>query len=296
MSDPVNQRVEQFLKSNPRFRNNIRQLGEGEYLIDGRECKVGFCRQGFLVVHDGPLRQPFTDYVQKSDTNVVYHQQGLKASNINNLDEAKRISFGDEGYGYTRLDAMKVAKEQAAFRQKAANCVVEGQSVPGDLKEKYQKAIDTKLGRRRCRPNAGGAESASPAWWPGASSPQAAAAQPSHAPPQPQQNAPVACVAPASHMPAMVGQTTMQAAPLALPNMLSPTVAASPNIAGSYRMPRQSMAPAPVVGAPQTRFAASVSMSAPAVRGSMAFQGGVMKAPVAGYPSTPMITGRFAGA
>ena len=45
-------------------------LGDGEYTIDGRDVKVGFCREGFLVVHDGPLRQPFTDYVEKKDTQI----------------------------------------------------------------------------------------------------------------------------------------------------------------------------------------------------------------------------------
>merc|ERR1719201_1015326 len=66
---------------------------------------------------------------------------------------------------------MKVAKEQALFREKAAGYVSEGQIVPADLREKYEKTIDKKLGKRRwsAMPSPQTPETAAPAWWPGTS-------------------------------------------------------------------------------------------------------------------------------
>lgn len=152
--DRVHQTVQQYLRRHPEVQRDNRvqragDAGEGEYIIDGRSVKVGFCREGFLVVHDGPLRQPFDDYVARNETTAIYHEGGLKTTTVNTLPMATRISFGDEGNRYTRLDAMKVAKEQANFREKAAGYAAEGQAVPDDLMRKYEKAIDVKLGTRR---------------------------------------------------------------------------------------------------------------------------------------------------
>jgi len=144
--DPIQREVENYLKAYPQFKKAIKQLGDGEYKINGNNVKVGFCRGGFLVVHDGPLRQPFTDYVEQKDVNQQYHHQGLKSSSLSSVPKETRISFGDEGNRYSRLDAMKVAKEQALYREKAASYLSEGQSVPSDLREKYEKTISNKLG------------------------------------------------------------------------------------------------------------------------------------------------------
>lgn len=166
--DVIHEHVKQYLAAHPEFRSHVQRQGDGDYVIEGREVKVGFCRQGFLVVHDGPLRQPFTDYVEKKESTAIYHQEGLKNSTLNTVPKATRISFGDESNRYTRLDAMKVAKEQAIFREKAANCAKEGGYVPADLREKYEKTIATKLGKRRFAPQPTQPPAASPpAWWPG---------------------------------------------------------------------------------------------------------------------------------
>jgi len=143
--DPIQKEVENFLKAYPQFKKAIKQLGDGDYKINGNAVKVGFCRGGFLVVHDGPLRQPFVDYVEKKDVNQQYHHEGLKSSSLASQPKETRISFGDEGNRYSRLDAMKVAKEQALYREKAASYLSEGQSVPSDLREKYEKTISNKL-------------------------------------------------------------------------------------------------------------------------------------------------------
>jgi len=185
----IHEQVEKYLDTCPEFRPYVRRLGEGEYFIDGREVKVGFCREGYLVVHDGPLRQPFTDYVEKKDGTAVYCKEGLKNSNLISVPKETRISFDDQDSRYSRLDAMKVAKEQAIFREKAAGYLKEGQFVPADLREKYEKTIDIKLGKRRWTPKPEKREPEGPAWWPGA--PASAATAPAPQPqPQQQQQAP----------------------------------------------------------------------------------------------------------
>lgn len=168
MTDIVNQHVERYLEKHPEYRAQVQRQGEGHYIIDGRQVKVGFCRQGFLVVHDGPLRQPLSDYLAKKETNAVYHQQGMKTSTLNQQPKEMRMSFGDEGNRYSRLDAMKVAKEQALYREKAAKSVSEGVYNPAELKAKYEKSIDVKLGTRRWRgskADPAAAAMAAPAWW-----------------------------------------------------------------------------------------------------------------------------------
>jgi len=59
------------------------------------------------------------------------------------------MTFKDAEDRYARLDAMKVAKEQAHFREKAAEYAKLGQSVPVDLLQKYEKSMSIKLGRNR---------------------------------------------------------------------------------------------------------------------------------------------------
>jgi len=168
--DIIHEQVEKFLLDRPEFRSRIQRTGDGEYRIEGRDVKVGFCRQGYLVAHDGPLRQPFVDYVEKKEDTAIYHNGGLKKSTLNQLDKEARLSFGDEENRYSRLDAMKIAKEQALFREKAATYQAEGQMVPLDLKEKYEKAIDIKLGKRQWRQQPRTTQHA-PSWWPGATQP-----------------------------------------------------------------------------------------------------------------------------
>jgi len=202
--DPVHQIVEKYLAAHPEIKKRqVRHDGEGEYTIDGRPVKVGFCGGGFLVVHDGPLRQPFTDYVEKTEQNQQYHSAGLKNSTLASVPKETRISFGDEGNRYSRLDAMKVAKEQAIFREKAATYLNEGQSLPVDLREKYEKSIDIKLGTaRRWAPTPQvqmQAQEHAPAnWWQGApGGPSAPGALPANAAPLSARPMHVPTVAPA---------------------------------------------------------------------------------------------------
>lgn len=126
-------------------KHRVERQAPGVYLIDGRSVQILW--EGGLTVVDGPLRQPFYDYLLMKDSNAVFNADGLRESNLNRLPKATRHTFQDEGRGYSRLDAMKVAKEQALFREKAAEYLAVGQSVPSDLMDKYQKQLEIKLGR-----------------------------------------------------------------------------------------------------------------------------------------------------
>lgn len=59
------------------------------------------------------------------------------------------MSFGDQHKVYTRLEAMKVAKEQALVRETHADFLKEGKNAPNDLMDKYKKTLSQKLGPYR---------------------------------------------------------------------------------------------------------------------------------------------------
>lgn len=242
MSDAklIHEQVQAYFAAHPTVASytQIRRTGDGEYLIDGRDVKVGFCREGYLVVHDGPLRQPFTDYVEKKESTAVYHSQGLKSSTLNNLPKETRISFGDEGNRYSRLDAMKVAKEQAIFREKAANYTNDGQQVPNELRQKYDKTLEIKLGQRR-RECPQPTQPQAPAWWPGAPATGATAAPAMQLPPQ-QQPQP-------QTQPMMPPQMPMPPSQMPMP----PPQPQPQQVAPGNQRPQLPMPSVPPVGPPQ---------------------------------------------
>jgi hypothetical protein len=161
--DLIHLHVQKHLNQHPEQQGCIQRQAEGLYIIHGRTVKVGFCAQQFLVVHDGPLRQPFSDYMAGKDSTAIYNKKGLKKSALHNIPKEERISFGDEDNRFNRLDAMKIAKEQAKFREYAAHVRHQGQAVPSDIMEAYEKTIEKKLGTRRLSKVE--AASAAPAWW-----------------------------------------------------------------------------------------------------------------------------------
>eukprot|EP00397_Hematodinium_sp_SG-2012_P048997 GEMP01056345.1.p1 GENE.GEMP01056345.1~~GEMP01056345.1.p1 ORF type:complete len:223 (+),score=59.96 GEMP01056345.1:713-1381(+) len=65
------------------------------------------------------MTQPFRDYLQGKEESAMYDlaQNGA----IGAIPKSERLSFGDEQYqSYTRLEAMRVAKEQAKLRESSA--------------------------------------------------------------------------------------------------------------------------------------------------------------------------------
>jgi hypothetical protein len=281
----IHQHLERYLVANPKYRHQVEQLGDGEYRIEGREVKVGFCRQGFLVVHDGPLRQPFTDYVEKKEASAVYHHEGLKNSSLTSLPKATRISFGDEDNRYSRLDAMKIAKEQAIFREKAASCVAEGQAVPADLREKYEKNISIKLGTRHMRPKP---EPIAPTWWP--------APGPAGAPVAPQASAALVPNRPPSYVPqvpspkaALFGQVPdlVQIAQARAQTQIAPVSTTGPVTApvanlGTKATTASVSAPKPTPGMVATAMPLYAATSVKATAGSAAASGYFQRTIIAG--------------
>eukprot|EP00929_Paragymnodinium_shiwhaense_P074179 TRINITY_DN37941_c0_g1_i1.p1 TRINITY_DN37941_c0_g1~~TRINITY_DN37941_c0_g1_i1.p1 ORF type:complete len:586 (-),score=67.13 TRINITY_DN37941_c0_g1_i1:65-1822(-) len=178
--DPLDAHVAYYLRHNQDIHAKVPVVRKcpGYYDIAGREVKVEWqhgnqAGQGQLLAVDGPLRQPFADYMRKSEANVEYCSNGLDSGAIHGIPQERRLTFGDQQHIYSRLDAMKVAKTQAQYREKAADYVQQGVDVPGDLMDRYQRTVSQKLGQARNfkRPTRPGREQN------GATAPQVAAPQ-----------------------------------------------------------------------------------------------------------------------
>lgn len=100
------------------------RLEHGKYRINKREVKLRWIdgvggERGHLEVLDGPMKQPLADYLEGKEETAVYEEAQEFA--IGDIPKEQRLSFGDEQYqSYTRLEAMRVAKEQAKLRESAA--------------------------------------------------------------------------------------------------------------------------------------------------------------------------------
>jgi len=158
--DLIDQHVAYYMKHHPevRAKHRVSRIRGGLYNIDGREIAVEWQHaevdgeQGHLVVIDGPLRQPFSHYVEGTDGGVEYNDKGMAKSSLSQVPKGKRLSFGNDNRAYSRLEAMKVAKEQAAVREKAAEYAANGMEVPQhELMSKYSKTMAQKLGDQRQR-------------------------------------------------------------------------------------------------------------------------------------------------
>lgn len=158
--DLLDQHVAYFLKHHPEVhaQNNIVRVRPGVYNLNGREISVEWHysedpdKPGYLITVDGPLRQPFADYMQGNENGIYYDETRLGRSNLAQISKGQRLSFGDGNKMYSRLEAMKVAKEQALVREKAAEYANGGMTVPQqELMEKYQKTLAQKLGGGRQR-------------------------------------------------------------------------------------------------------------------------------------------------
>lgn len=170
--DLLDQHVGYYFRHHPDVyaQHTLIRIRPGAYCLDGREVKVEWQYaaepggQGFLVVVDGPLRQPFADYMEMSEQNAEYDTQGVQsASALHSIPKEKRMSFHDQHKLYSRLEAMKVAKEQALVRERAADYIKDGRDVPGELLMKYKKTIQMKLdpgGRQRAARQRGQQEAA----------------------------------------------------------------------------------------------------------------------------------------
>jgi len=230
--DRLHKQVIHYLqqRSDIAAKHRVERKAPGAYLIDGRSVQIVW--EGGLVVVDGPLRQPFYDYLLMKDSNAIFNADGLRESNLNRLPKATRHTFEDGGQGYSRLEAMKVAKEQAIFREKAAGYLSKGEAVPSDLMEKYQKQLEIKLGRNIL---------AKQRWSQAARSPQASPQGPGAQP---------AAAAPAAATPASgtVMVPSAPAPPVAMPPAAMPPGALHQQPQTAPEMPRDPSKQASIFG------------------------------------------------
>jgi len=158
--DLLDQHVAYYFRHHPEVykKHQITRKRPGIYELNGREITVEWQyglkpgEQGFLVALDGPLRQPFADYMSQTEANAEYVSQGLAVNALHAVPLPSRMTFDDTNKAYTRLEAMKVAKEQAIVREKAAEYSQMGMMPPQDLRAQYEKTLNRKLnfgGRQR---------------------------------------------------------------------------------------------------------------------------------------------------
>jgi len=148
--DLLDTKVQEFLKhcTEIKQQHTVSRKSKGVYEVDGREVQIDIepTQQDSLWVTDGPLKQPFADYLQMSESHAEYNTAFVaKTTALHHVPKEQRMTFGDLHRTYDRLDAMKVAKEQASVREEAADYTKDGLRVPDELVRKYNKALRQKL-------------------------------------------------------------------------------------------------------------------------------------------------------
>lgn len=113
--------------------------------VDGHEVKlelqqVSLHQPAVLVVTDGPLRQPLADYLSRTEANAFYDTRPIaRTSALHHVPKECRMTFGEENKSISRLEAMAIAKTQAAIREQAADYIREGMQVPAELLQLYRQ-------------------------------------------------------------------------------------------------------------------------------------------------------------
>lgn len=162
--DPLDVAIAEYFRLNPQAYSRNRgflRISPGRYLVHGREIAIEFQtgdvlkslkgEKNALFVKDGPLTQRLDDYLMHKDSTAEYSGSMFQARNaIQTIPKTDRMTFADTGAGYSRIEAMQVAKEQAAAREKAAFLRNRGQ-LTDNLAEAYEKTIDMKLGKNRAQ-------------------------------------------------------------------------------------------------------------------------------------------------
>jgi hypothetical protein len=152
LEDQVDMAVAEYFRTNPAVFSRNRgfaRVRPGVYLANGREISVDLLHTRTtwkgpkfrLMVKDGPLRQPLADYLENKDTTAEYSGSVFKAQNaVQAIPQGCRMTFCDAGGNYSsRLEAMKLAKEQAIVREEAATAMHQGKAVNPEIKAKYEK-------------------------------------------------------------------------------------------------------------------------------------------------------------
>jgi len=274
--DLIDQHVAYYLRHHPdvHSRHSLQRKRPGVYELDGREVAIEWQYssepggQGHLAVVDGPLRQPFSDYMENSETNAEYDTLTVdKRSALHMIPREKRMSFNDANKVYTRLEAMKVAKEQAVIREEQAGYVNDGRYFyPDDLMAKYNKTIRQKLGvpqqkarqaqQQQQQQQQEQQQQQQPPQPPPAEQRQSAPPPPQPQPPPPQQKASASAPPPAPKAVAASSapdspppQPSGNAPPMGGSPMGGPSLLTPPNLFGAAPAPWPTLGPPP--GGPQ---------------------------------------------
>eukprot|EP00916_Digyalum_oweni_P013304 GHVL01021818.1.p1 GENE.GHVL01021818.1~~GHVL01021818.1.p1 ORF type:complete len:295 (+),score=31.65 GHVL01021818.1:124-1008(+) len=132
--DPVDQEMAAFLKAYPKVyhENIISKVGERKYRINERVIDICLAHNNRMMIVDGPLQQPFADYMLGTGQNEVWNSQeqlcgkaAPKTAAISQVPVDHRMTFGDVGNPCgdevgQRLKAMKDAHKQSKVRIKDA--------------------------------------------------------------------------------------------------------------------------------------------------------------------------------
>mmetsp|Transcript_25306 Transcript_25306/g.41072 ORF Transcript_25306/g.41072 Transcript_25306/m.41072 type:complete len:565 (-) Transcript_25306:89-1783(-) len=158
--DLIHQHVLYVLRKNPdvaRLRR-VQQVTQGVYLIDGQEVNIEWRhssepgQRGWPIVVDGPMRQPLIDYLRDNEENKEFDLDTVVCTTaLHQVPKNKRMTFDDKHKQYSRLEAMKVAKEQASIREQAADYTLDGKQVPDELVRRYNQALRTKVRSNRSK-------------------------------------------------------------------------------------------------------------------------------------------------
>lgn len=136
-------------------------MTEGVYLVDGQEVSIEWRhstepgQRGCPIVVDGPMRQPLVDYLKNTEENKEFDLDAVVCTTaLHQVPKDQRMTFDDKHKQYSRLEAMKVAKEQASIREEAADYTLDGKQVPDDLVRRYNKVLRTKVRGSRSKEDA----------------------------------------------------------------------------------------------------------------------------------------------
>jgi hypothetical protein len=155
--DAVDMEVAKYFAENPQvftMNRGFTRISPGHYLLNGRDFRIerqtrkdSIGAKSQLVVRDGPLTQPLADYLNNKDASAEYSGSVFQSKNaLQKIPQNRRMTFNDTGSCYSRIEAMKVAKEQASVRETAAKMMNKGQGT-GDLAARYEKTMGMKLGK-----------------------------------------------------------------------------------------------------------------------------------------------------
>lgn len=169
--DALLQRVQRFLWAHPDVakKNTVvrSQIHGGVYEVNGRVVGLEWqasekasgggadSSDGQLVVIDGAMRFPLSDYLGMEDLSTTYSCRRIDTTTaLHCVPKERRMTFEDgNGECSDRIEAMVVAKKQAQIRERAADFTKAGKRVPEDLLRRCKSTPKELLHTRLANPD-----------------------------------------------------------------------------------------------------------------------------------------------